>query len=131
KTGECVIKDNMRKYYSDIIDADLIVLASPVYFSSLTGVMLNFLSRFQVFFLNRDIIKKKKKAVLLLTGGGATKKLDIIERQTKIALTTIKGELEETAAFMETDKKSVTDSEEIKIRLKEIKQKYGLMKNSR
>ncbi|MCD8159002.1 MAG: flavodoxin family protein [Clostridiales bacterium] len=75
KTGECVIKDNMRKYYSDIIDADLIVLASPVYFSSLTGVMLNFLSRFQVFFLNGDIIKKKKRAVLLLTGGGATKSL--------------------------------------------------------
>ncbi|MCD8089672.1 MAG: NAD(P)H-dependent oxidoreductase [Clostridiales bacterium] len=124
KTGECVIKDDMTKYYSALRDADLIVLASPIYFSSLTGIMMNFLSRLQVFYLNGDIIKNEKKALLLLTGGGSTKKLDIAERQAKIALTAVKGRLIETIAFTETDKMSVADSEEVREKIRSFKEKY-------
>ncbi len=123
-TGECVIKDGMTEVYGKIKEADIIVLASPVYFSSLTGIMMNFLSRLQVFYLNGDIIKKEKKGILLLTGGGSTGIGDIPERQAKIALTAVKGRLVETIAFTEADRRSVSDSEEIRKRVSDIKKKY-------
>ncbi|MCD7904519.1 MAG: flavodoxin family protein [Clostridiales bacterium] len=122
-SGKCVIEDDMTKHYGEIAEMDIIVFASPLYFSSLTGIMMNFLSRFQVFFYNGELIKKEKRAILLLTGGGTTKKTDISERQLKIALTAIKGKLMDTIAFTETDRKSVEESQGTKEKIDRVKAK--------
>lgn len=71
----CVIKDDMQKVYEYIADCDCVVIASPVYYSELTGRLLDVASRFQMYFsakyfMNEPFeIKPKKGGVLLAAGG--------------------------------------------------------------
>ena len=71
----CCIADDMQKIYPQIVQADNIVIASPVYFSELTGPLLSMLSRLQAFygsrrFLQIEQITKPKRGALVLCGGG-------------------------------------------------------------
>lgn len=128
-TGRCVISDDMSHIYKAIERADIIAFTSPVYFSSLTGVMLNFLSRLQVYYLNRKSIGniKKKKALLLLCGGGATKRLDIPRHQLELALRIINCELAGFEAFMKADEMRVEDDREFCERINKIKSDLKLL----
>lgn len=65
----------MQEVYKYIIECDNIVIASPIYFSELSGSLLNILSRLQLFCAARIkrqeyIIKKSKKGAIILCGGG-------------------------------------------------------------
>ena len=71
----CVIDDAMQQIYRDIAEADCIVIASPVYFSCLTGPLLSLMSRLQIFytasrFQGVRLIEKEKVGAVLLAGGG-------------------------------------------------------------
>ncbi len=71
----CAIKDGMQEIYGDIQEADNIVIASPMYFSELTGQLLAVLSRLQTFwcakyFRHVEPVPKKKRAVSLSCAGG-------------------------------------------------------------
>ncbi len=71
----CAIKDEMQNIYSYIEDCDNIVIASPIYFSELTGKMLDFGSRLQTYFCWRYFRKKEisitpKKGAVIRVGGG-------------------------------------------------------------
>lgn len=46
----CRVQDGMQEIYRQIEEADNIVIASPVYFSELTGSLLSLLSRLQTYF---------------------------------------------------------------------------------
>lgn len=78
----CCIDDGMQEVYQLLNEVDNIILASPLYFSELTGQFLNFASRLQLFYVSRRIRKnkefklKEKNGVLLLSAGGDTKKLE-------------------------------------------------------
>ena len=71
----CAIQDEMQEVYAYIQACDNIVIASPIYFSELTGKLLDVASRLQTYFCARfyrgetPIIKAKQGAVIL-TGGG-------------------------------------------------------------
>ncbi|MDP4181444.1 MAG: flavodoxin family protein [Bacillota bacterium] len=43
--GECIHKDDMRDLLPKVMDADIIVWASPLYFYTVTGIMKNFIDR--------------------------------------------------------------------------------------
>ncbi|OIQ50133.1 Iron-sulfur flavoprotein [Pseudodesulfovibrio hydrargyri] len=45
KPGRCVQKDDMNAIYEQILAADVLVLASPVYFRSFNGQMKTFMDR--------------------------------------------------------------------------------------
>ena len=71
----CVIKDEMQEIYSYIEECDNIVIASPLYYSELTGKMLDLGSRLQTFFCGRFFRKEEisitpKKGAVILVGGG-------------------------------------------------------------
>lgn len=73
KTGKCAVKDDMQIIYDDSFDN--IVIASPIYFGTLPGQMLNLMSRLQpwhasVYFLKKPPAKSEKKAAVILTAGG-------------------------------------------------------------
>lgn len=75
KSVGCCIDDDMQQIYNDIKEADCIIIASPLYFSELTGSLLNMLSRLQTFyaskhFLNIQQLEKPKIGALILCGGG-------------------------------------------------------------
>jgi len=71
----CAMQDDMQTIYRDIQDSDHIVIASPIYFSELTGKLLDLLSRLQTYYCSRvfqktePIVKAKQGAVILVGGG--------------------------------------------------------------
>ncbi len=76
KNNSCAIKDDMQHIYEKVEEADIIILASPMYFHSVTGVMKSILDRFQVYWAGHvrgDHDKyKKKKGAILMCGGAPT-----------------------------------------------------------
>lgn len=71
----CAVKDEMQEVYSYIQECDNILIASPIYFSELTGKLLDVGSRLQTYFCSRffrkiDPIAKQKKGAVILVGGG-------------------------------------------------------------
>jgi len=74
KSG-CLIKDDMQSVYDYIEICDNIIIASPIYFSELTGPLLTITSRLQTYFCSRyfrnhEPIMKAKTGGVILVGGG-------------------------------------------------------------
>ena len=75
KNSGCVIDDEMQEIYLYIKECDNIIIASPLYFSELTGNLLDVGSRLQTYFCARffrkeePVIKSKKGAIVLVGGG--------------------------------------------------------------
>lgn len=75
KQAGCAIQDDMQEIYQYIEECDNIVIASPIYFSELTGKLLDVGSRLQTYFSARFIrksgmVKKPKKGAVILVAGG-------------------------------------------------------------
>lgn len=71
----CCIDDKMQDIYAYIQEYDNILIASPIYFSELTGALLNIGSRLQTYFSARFFRKEKpieklKKGAVIIVGGG-------------------------------------------------------------
>ncbi|MCI8303107.1 MAG: flavodoxin family protein [Lawsonibacter sp.] len=71
----CAIKDEMQEIYDYIQDCDNILIASPIYFSELTGKLLDVGSRLQTYwcakyFRKEEPVMKSKKGAVILVGGG-------------------------------------------------------------
>jgi multimeric flavodoxin WrbA len=69
----CIFRDAMDAVYAD--DFDAVVIASPVYMSSLTGPLMGVASRLQTYyaarrFRNAPLRLRKKTGALILVGGG-------------------------------------------------------------
>ncbi|MBQ5310759.1 MAG: flavodoxin family protein [Oscillospiraceae bacterium] len=75
KNSGCALQDEMQGVYRYIVDCDNFVIASPIYFSELTGRLLDTASRFQTyycarFFRHEDTGIKPKRGGVILVGGG-------------------------------------------------------------
>ena len=75
RVKKCVLPDDMQEVYAYIEECDNIVIASPIYYSELTGKLLDVASRFQLYYSARFFRKedpgiKPKKGGVLLAGGG-------------------------------------------------------------
>ena len=77
KTGQnagCVLRDDMRQVFAVIVDADAIILGSPLYMGQMSGqakifmdrLSSQFMPRFSPFYKERP---KKKKLILVFTQG--------------------------------------------------------------
>lgn len=75
KQSGCAIPDEMQEIYDYIQACDNILIASPIYFSELTGRLLDLGSRLQTyfcayFFRKEKAIAKSKRGAVILVGGG-------------------------------------------------------------
>lgn len=71
----CCLNDEMQEVYEYIQECDNILIASPLYFSELTGQLLAITSRLQTyfcarFFRNESPIKRRKNGGVIIVGGG-------------------------------------------------------------
>ena len=76
KNSGCAIDDEMTELYRYIEECDNVLIASPIYFSELTGRVLDIGSRLQTYFSARRFRKepspvKPKKGAVILAGGGS------------------------------------------------------------
>ena len=75
RVKKCVLPDDMQEVYAYIEECDNIVIASPIYYSELTGKLLDVASRFQLYYSARFFRKedpgiRPKKGGVVLVGGG-------------------------------------------------------------
>jgi len=93
----CAIKDEMQNIYEYLTDCDNVLIASPVYFSELTGPLLSVGSRLQTYFCGRRFRKEdtgltpKKGAVLLVGGGDGKPDIAYETAKTLLRLMNCKG----------------------------------------
>jgi multimeric flavodoxin WrbA len=74
KDGECVIKDDMRGIYPKLVNADAVIVATPIFFYTVSAQVMALISRCQAlwsrrYVLNMDIPAKKGAFIAV----GATK----------------------------------------------------------
>lgn len=130
--GKCVIKDEMQDIYQLFDEVDNVILASPLYFSELTGKLLSFASRFQYFYVMRYIRKelnfklKKKNSILIITGGGdgspnpAISRANIIFKQINAELVGSILSLQTNDIPAKQDVNALKKAKELAIRLNEL-----------
>jgi len=75
KADGCCINDGWKALDEYIRSCDNIIIASPIYFSELTGQLLAITSRLQSYWISRhfrenELIPKKKFGGIILVGGG-------------------------------------------------------------
>ncbi|MEG1835736.1 MAG: flavodoxin family protein [Oscillospiraceae bacterium] len=114
----------MKKYF----EADLIVVATPIYLMSMPAPLKALFDRFQRFYearFKRNIeipIEKSKKAVILVTAGCDGKiGFKVIEEQIKSAFSVMNTKVVATLLVNDTDKNDVTEND--------LLNAYGLSSN--
>ena len=66
--GQCVQKDDMGKVYQLLGEADMLVIASPIYYHGLTGQLKCCMDRFYAALYPKKPMKLAKVAMLLASG---------------------------------------------------------------
>ena len=62
----CSIKDDMHQIHNEIQNSDLMILASPLYFWGVTGIMKTFIDRLYLYYPQRNAkLLNGKKAIIL------------------------------------------------------------------
>ena len=76
ETGECIIDDDMTEIYHEIRNADRIILATPIFFFSVSAQTKILIDRCQSFWCEKYLLRKPivegeygRKGLLLLAGG--------------------------------------------------------------
>jgi multimeric flavodoxin WrbA len=87
KTGECIISDDMQEIYKLLIEADFIAVASPVFFTTVSGYLKAVIDRCQRFWVlkyehNKKIIRKTRGGIFISTSGSGSK--DIFKCSIKV-----------------------------------------------
>ena len=75
--GKCIILDDMQKIYPKLLEADIIILASPIFFYGVTGWAKAFIDRCQALWSRKYILKdeslgregKRRKGFFISVGG--------------------------------------------------------------
>ncbi|KMT22692.1 flavodoxin family protein [Clostridium cylindrosporum] len=114
KTGQCVIKDEMQEIYNKVEESDILVLASPVYFASVTAQLKTMIDRFQALFSRRYILKTntetKRKGYLVFTAGLTNpKEIVAMEVLAKFFMLSCNSTLEEMIYAMNTDHEEIAE----------------------
>jgi len=76
--GSCIVRDDMQEVYKKIKAADILILASPIFFGSISAQTKMMIDRYQClwrakFILKKDIGFKRKKGVFLSVEGSDRK----------------------------------------------------------
>lgn len=116
ETGACVYEDDMALIYDAVRTADRIVLASPVFFFSVSAQLKVMIDRCQAFWCEKYLLKKtipegpfKRKGLLLLVAGMKEKigasGIECTERVAKAFFRTISVSEHKTLGYTGVDKK--------------------------
>lgn len=74
--GECIVDDEMQQIYPKVIGCDLLLVSSPVFFTTVSGYLKAFIDRFQRFWalkyeLNKKIDSREGKKGILFSCAGS------------------------------------------------------------
>ena len=79
KTGECVLEDDLAPVYAELLDSEVIVLASPIFFYNITAKTQALVERSQALWVRKYVLKNlpqgERHGVFLSLGATKGKKL--------------------------------------------------------
>ncbi len=82
ENGECPIPDDMRGIYPKLVEADVVAVASPIFFYGVTAQTKAFIDRCQALWARKYILKKpiaagrsRRRGVFLAIGGSKGSKI--------------------------------------------------------
>ena len=83
QTGNCVILDDMQKIYPKLLEADVVILASPIFFYSVTAWAKALIDRSQSLWSKKHVLKdpslgeqgKKRKGFFISVGATKGRKV--------------------------------------------------------
>lgn len=116
--NSCSIKDKMINIYNKIDDCDVLVIASPIYFSAFPAPIKAMFDRFQLYWSKKyiqkcDVSIKSKKGILILTAGSNNEKmLPHVEITAKAILSTIGAQIDHKIYALNTDNVKAQNNEE-------------------
>lgn len=74
--GQCIHKDDIKMLIEEMLESDLIIIASPLYFNGATTIFKTMIDRTQVLYNAKYVIKdpifKEKKNLIMICIGGST-----------------------------------------------------------
>ncbi len=86
KNGQCIIDDDMQLMYNKLLEADYIVLASPIYFGGVSAQLKSFIDRCQALWSRKYILKetlicpdKEKRSGYFISTAGSINGRNIFE----------------------------------------------------
>lgn len=126
KIENCAIKDDMIDIYYKIKKSDIIIVATPMYFSGVPAPLKALIDRLQVYWSKKYIRKdrtdiKPKRGVILVTGGSSWPNMfKPVEETLMFAMAAMDAKVEEKIYVERTDELSVKDNERL---LKEVYEK--------
>ncbi len=130
KTGRCAVQDDFQQLYDKVLEADAIMLASPIFFMNVSGQTKAFIDRFQCFWALRHILNSsvplppggaKRRAIFLSTAGFARTKFDCTLLTVRAFLSTIEARLIDTLCI-----NGIDDKGEISAHPEALEQAYTL-----
>ncbi len=72
-TGDCMVADGMREVHKALLQADAVVVASPIYFSGMTGQTKCMIDRCQCLWARENLVGRKvghpRRGAIILVGG--------------------------------------------------------------
>ncbi len=115
-TGRCVIKDDMQAIHAAIRSADRIIVASPIFFFSVSAQTKIMIDRCQAFWSEKYVLKKPvppgpagRKGLLILVGGmnadAKNKGFECAEASVRAFFRTVNVQDHVTLAYASVDKK--------------------------
>lgn len=83
KAGEltCPVADDMQTIYGDLEQSEIIVIASPIYWSGHTGPLKNLIDRLRPYYKNRKL--SGKNLLIVSVGASADTESDLMEAMLK------------------------------------------------
>ena len=58
KDGNCVIRDDMDRIYLKLLEADIVIVASPMFFYGITGPLKTLIDRCQATWVRKHVLKQ-------------------------------------------------------------------------
>jgi multimeric flavodoxin WrbA len=107
--GNCVIRDDMVDLYPRILNADAVILASPIFFYTLSAQVMSLISRCQALWSRKYVLKmdmpKKKGAFIAVGATKGAKLFDGPKLTVKYFFQAINAEYNEELLIRSVDKK--------------------------
>lgn len=123
---ECIIKDDMASILKTFKSSDLIVIATPLYFNSITSRLKIFIDRTQTLYngwyhFKDPIFKEPKNVVILANGGSPTypNQFQGIDVEMQHFLGNIHAKVIEDLRFNNTDRNPIKENEKAQREIRE------------
>jgi len=132
-TGKCVVDDDMQKIYPKLVNCNILIISSPIFFGGLTSNIKAMIDRCQCLWIKKYILKKRVSEISGRQGGfisicgGKQDFFVCAAKSVKTFFATLDISYCSELFFFEVDKKEdILKKEDMPHKLKEFKERFEL-----